>query len=97
MSYLQEKEIFNSKIWALRSDAPDIQRVLLNYPNVGYELALAKSKIKAKFDRKAIAVAFFVDYDGYLEYYEVFPEDEAEAYREFFSYKEEEIDPDVIM
>ena len=93
---VQPKAFFNTKMWVPRADAMGVQNELLKCAEFGYELALEKSKLKHKFSRKIAYVAFFIDSAGYIEFIEV-PRDEIdECYDEYCTYREEEINYEMV-
>jgi len=94
---ITEKAIYNTKMWVPRKDAMAVQNALLKQPNLGYELALDKSKKKHKFPRNLKAVAFFIDNSGYIEHIEVTNEDYYDCLDEFESYNEDEINYEVVL
>lgn len=94
---VQPSALLNTKMWVPRKDAMAVQNALLKVPDFGYELALDKSKAKHKFPRNLLAVAFFIDSAGVIEYMEIEKDEEYECYREYFSYYEEEIDYEVCL
>lgn len=93
---VEPKALYHTKMWVPRKDAMGVQNELLKCGEFGYELALEKSFIKQKFDRKCVYVAFFIDRAGYIETYEVQRDEIDESSAEFYTYKEDEINYEVV-
>ena len=48
-----------------------VQDMLLSVPELGYDFAAAKSRVKKKFHKSTKFVAFFVNFNGGIDHYEV--------------------------
>ena len=61
----------NKKFWVPRKHAVLVQDMLLSVPELGYDFAAAKSRVKKKFHKSTKFVAFFVNFNGGIDHYEV--------------------------
>jgi hypothetical protein len=84
-------------MWVPRKDAMAVQNALLKNDELGYELALDKSKQKQKFPRNLRAVAFFIDNSGYIESMEIPNAEYYDCLDEYESYTEDEINYEVTL
>lgn len=60
----------NKKFWVPRKHAEQVQDLLLSVPELGYDFVTKKSKVK-KFQKSTKFVAFFVNFNGGIDHYEV--------------------------
>lgn len=84
--------LVNKKMWVPRKYAESVQDLLLSVPEFGYDFVTKKSKIKKKFLKKTKFVAFFVNFNGGIDHYEVSSQEEEQAWREFKVEPEHEFD-----
>ena len=61
----------NKKFWVPRKHAELVQDLLLSVPELGYDFVTKKSKVKKKFHKSTKFVAFFVNFNGGIDHYEV--------------------------
>lgn len=61
----------NKKFWVPRAHAELVQDLLLSVPELGYARVTAKSRAKKKFLKSTKFVAFFVNFSGGIDHYEV--------------------------
>ena len=61
----------NKKFWVPRKHAELVQDLLLSVPELGYDFVTAKPKVKKKFLESTKFVAFFVNFNGGIDHYEV--------------------------
>lgn len=84
----------NKKFWVPRKHAEQVLHLLLSVPELGYDFASAKSKIKKKFQKSTKFVAFFVNFNGGIDHYEVSTaaDQDGQAWLEFKVEPETEFD-----
>jgi len=87
--------LYFTKMLVPIKDARTVQTRLLDV-GFGYELALEKDFTPRKFSKKNIAVAFYIDHNGYLEYSLMKDYNDLEFEAEFRNSPEDEINHSVV-
>ena len=89
--------LLNKKMWVPREYAYEIQDILLNVPEFGYDFVLKKSKCKKRFKKCTKYVAYFINVNGGIDHFEVQEEEIDYAYKEYLFEPEEELDFNLVI